>query len=157
MISESPCGPLLFRLPVVGPGGLIQLSLAKCATEPYAENPRIVNASTRTASIIILTSFCSIFLPRYSGVRPTIKPAMNTAKTANISIPYKPEPTPPKTTSPSSILQETRHLGRSVQPQRRLQTAAAAPERGKLVGAVTDHRNPTRLQVLERLGQIEQK
>src|ERR1035441_6813290 len=72
MISESPCGPLLFRLPVVGPGGLIQLSLAKCATEPYAENPRIVNASTRTASIIILTSFCSIFFHRYSGVRPVV-------------------------------------------------------------------------------------
>ena len=27
----------------------------------------------------ILTSFASIFLPRYSGVRPTISPAMNTA------------------------------------------------------------------------------
>jgi hypothetical protein len=32
-----------------------------------------------TASIAILTSFCSIFLPRYSGVRPTIRPAMKTA------------------------------------------------------------------------------
>ena len=29
---------------------------------------------------------------------------MNTARTANSSMPYSPEPTPPKTTSPSSIL-----------------------------------------------------
>jgi hypothetical protein len=44
-------------------------------------------ASTSMASITILTSFCSIFLPRYSGVRPTIRPAMNTARMANISMP----------------------------------------------------------------------
>ena len=31
------------------------------------------------ASIAILTSFASIFLPRYSGVRPTIRPATKTA------------------------------------------------------------------------------
>ncbi len=35
-----------------------------------------------SASIAIFTSFCSIFLPRYSGVRPTIRPAMNTARIA---------------------------------------------------------------------------
>ena len=64
----------------------------------------MLTASTSTASIIILTSFCSIFLPRYSGVRPTISPAMNTASMANSSMPYRPEPTPPKITSPSSIL-----------------------------------------------------
>ena len=29
----------------------------------------------------------SIFLPRYSGVRPTISPAMNTATMANTSMP----------------------------------------------------------------------
>jgi hypothetical protein len=28
-----------------------------------------------------------IFLPRYSGVRPTISPAMNTDRMANTSIP----------------------------------------------------------------------
>ena len=30
----------------------------------------------------ILTSFCSIFLPTYSGVRPTIRPPMKTATMA---------------------------------------------------------------------------
>ena len=44
-----------------------------------------------------------IFLPMYSGVRPTISPAMNTVKRAKASMPYKPQPTPPKTTSPSCI------------------------------------------------------
>ena len=39
------------------------------------------------ASIAIFTSFASIFLPRYSGVRPTISPAMNTAMMANSSMP----------------------------------------------------------------------
>ena len=29
----------------------------------------------------IFISYASIFLPRYSGVRPTIKPAMNTVRT----------------------------------------------------------------------------
>ena len=41
-------------------------------------------------SIAIFTSYASIFLPRYSGVRPTIRPAMNTASTTKTSIPYKP-------------------------------------------------------------------
>ena len=36
----------------------------------------------------------SIFLPRYSGVRPIIRPAMNTARIAKTSMPYSPEPTP---------------------------------------------------------------
>ena len=33
---------------------------------------------TRTESIASFTSRASIFLPRYSGVRPTIRPAMKT-------------------------------------------------------------------------------
>ena len=45
----------------------------------------------------------SIFLPMYSGVRPIMSPAMKTAMMAKINMPYRPEPTPPKTTSPSSI------------------------------------------------------
>ena len=48
-------------------------------------------------------SCVSIFLPRYSGVRPIISPAMNTAMVANTSMPYRPEPTPPNTTSPICI------------------------------------------------------
>ncbi len=39
------------------------------------------------ASIVIFTSRDSIFLPRYSGVRPTIRPATNTAMIANSSMP----------------------------------------------------------------------
>ena len=35
----------------------------------------------------IFTSKASIFLPRYSGVRPTMSPAMNTAIRANTSMP----------------------------------------------------------------------
>ena len=34
----------------------------------------------------------SIFLPRYSGVRPTMSPAMKTASTASTRMPYRPEP-----------------------------------------------------------------
>ena len=39
------------------------------------------------ASIAILTSFASIFLPTYSGVRPTISPATKTAMTTKSSMP----------------------------------------------------------------------
>ena len=45
-----------------------------------------------------------IFLPRYSGVRPTISPATNTVMTARTSMPYRPEPVPPGATSPSIML-----------------------------------------------------
>ena len=51
----------------------------------------------------ILISKASIFLPRYSGVRPIIRPATNTVTMANTIMPYRPEPTPPKITSPSCI------------------------------------------------------
>jgi len=43
-------------------------------------------------------------LPRYSGVRPTISPAMNTASMAMMSIPYSPDPVPPGLISPSIML-----------------------------------------------------
>ena len=46
-------------------------------------------------------------LPRYSGVRPTMRPATNTAMTASTSIPYRPEPTPPGATSPSIMFSST--------------------------------------------------
>src|SRR4051794_13503408 len=45
-----------------------------------------------------LTSLASTFLPRYSGVRPTIKPARNTATIIYMSIFKKPAPMPLKTT-----------------------------------------------------------
>lgn len=51
-----------------------------------------------------LISRALIFLPRYSGVRPTINPATNTVTTARMSMPYSPDPTPPGATSPSIML-----------------------------------------------------
>ena len=42
---------------------------------------------TRTTSAAIFISKASIFLPRYSGVRPTISPAMNTAMMAKANMP----------------------------------------------------------------------
>ena len=62
-----------------------------------------MNAGTvSSTSMVILISFASIFLPRYSGVRPIISPATNTATTANSSMPNRPEPGPPTITSSSS-------------------------------------------------------
>ena len=48
-------------------------------------------------------SVASIFLPRYSGVRPIMRPAMNTPRIAKINIVYRPVPTPPGASSPSWI------------------------------------------------------
>ena len=66
-----------------------------------AVHTRMLKALVRMTSEASRTSFDSIFLPRYSGVRPTIRPAMKTARTAKTSIPYRPAPTPPGVTSPS--------------------------------------------------------
>ena len=63
----------------------------------------------RMTMAAIFISNASIFLPRYSGVRPTISPPMNTAMMAKASMPYSPLPTPPKTTSPSCMS----HIGTS--------------------------------------------
>ena len=66
---------------------------------------RTVAQGRRITSAAIFISKAPTFLPRYSGVRPTIKPARKTATRAKASIPYSPEPTPPKITSPSCISQ----------------------------------------------------
>ena len=60
---------------------------AGATTTAMAVKPRIDRGRIRIASIAILTSFASIFLPRYSGVRPTISPATKTATMAKRSIP----------------------------------------------------------------------
>jgi hypothetical protein len=52
-----------------------------------AVKPRIASGRTRMASMAIFISRASIFLPRYSGVRPTIRPATKTARMANSSMP----------------------------------------------------------------------
>ena len=49
--------------------------------------------------MVILTSSAWIFLPTYSGVRPTMSPPRNTVTMQNNSIPKSPEPTPPTMTS----------------------------------------------------------
>src|SRR6185295_1462720 len=76
-ISLSPCGPALFNGDVPNDGD----------TAEIAVNTRIVSGKTSTTSIAIFTSYDSIFLPRYSGVRPTISPAMNTESTMKMRMP----------------------------------------------------------------------
>ena len=91
-ISENPCAP-----------GLSTPARPACAITAIAVPASTSNGTARIAIATIFISAMPIFLPRYSGVRPIINPAMNTARTAKISIPYRPEPTPPNTTSPSWI------------------------------------------------------
>ena len=47
-------------------------------TDEIAVKVRITSEKISTVSIAICTSNAWIFLPRYSGVRPTIRPAMKT-------------------------------------------------------------------------------
>ena len=71
--------------------------------------PRTRKQKTSTVTMAIFTSKASIFLPRYSGVRPTIKPAMKTERTMKTMMPYIPAPTPPKITSPIMMLTKRHH------------------------------------------------
>src|SRR5262249_40284314 len=108
MISLSPCGPPLLTLAEggrldVGAGGAgvpgagaagagagFQYwlwSQSSLITDATALNPRMHTVVARMASIAIFTSLDSIFLPMYSGVRPTIRPAMKTATTAYSKMP----------------------------------------------------------------------
>src|SRR6202789_836538 len=90
---DSPCGP----------GFEIEGVPNFAETTEIAVNVRITSGKISTDSMAIFTSYASIFFPKYSGVRPTINPAMNTARITNTIIPYSPEPTPPNTTSPSMM------------------------------------------------------
>src|ERR1035437_9490653 len=92
-ISVSPWGPAL-RMEAV----------PQAPSTAVAENNRMFAGEISRAILAILISKASIFFPRYSGVRPTIRPAMNTARMAYISMPYSPAPTPPKITSPVAML-----------------------------------------------------
>ncbi len=47
----------------------------------------MMSGKISTYSIAAFISRASIFLPRYSGVRPTISPAMNTDSSTMTSIP----------------------------------------------------------------------
>jgi hypothetical protein len=72
----NPCGPAL----------AIEAT-AEGSTTPTEVQPRYIKGSTRIANIAILTSRASIFLPTYSGVRPTIRPATKIASTTNSNMP----------------------------------------------------------------------
>ncbi len=75
-ISESPCGPALFN--PLSPAG---------STTAIAVIVRMAAGKISAYSMAIWTSRAWIFLPRYSGVRPTMSPAMNTVSTTITSIP----------------------------------------------------------------------
>jgi len=93
MISEKPWGPAFPS--VARPTAVRTAKHAGTST---------TKGTARTASMTYWISRRPIFLPRYSGVRPTIRPAMKTANLASSSIPYKSLPTPPKMTSPICML-----------------------------------------------------
>ena len=66
---------------------LVRAHRSRSRGSSWARRPSPTRLKAITASIAIFTSFCSIFFPRYSGVRPTISPAMKTALMANRRIP----------------------------------------------------------------------
>src|SRR5215469_2137115 len=91
-ISVSPCGP---GLKIAAWPGLLPIEIATMV--------RITTGRVRKYSDAYFISTGRIFLPIYSGVRPTISPATNTVTMARISRPYMPAPIPPGATSPSAM------------------------------------------------------
>jgi hypothetical protein len=75
-ISDSPCGP-----------AFESDDTPSANTRQIEVPPRMQSGRISTASIASFTSFACTFLPRYSGVRPTISPATNTASSANTTMP----------------------------------------------------------------------
>src|SRR5580692_2223987 len=74
------------------------------------DNPaavRITTGSVRKYKAAYFISTGRIFLPRYSGVRPTIRPATKTVTMARIRMPYIPAPTPPGAISPPNGVSES--------------------------------------------------
>ena len=91
--SDRPCAPEL-SMATRWPGSAIATAVP---TSTIAGVVRKYNEAS-------LISRLPIFLPRYSGVRPTMSPATNTVITARISMPYSPDPVPPGAISPSIML-----------------------------------------------------
>src|SRR6516165_11758003 len=92
-ISVRPCAPGL-RIDARG-------------TFSPSERPAAISTAdgvVRMYSAAYFISVGRIFLPMYSGVRPTIRPPMNTVTTAMMRMPYRPAPTPPGTISPIIML-----------------------------------------------------
>ena len=80
-------------------GGVDRRAAVLGAQRASAVSTSTIKAVNNAPIETSLTSLGSIFLPRYSGVRPTIRPPMKTASRTNSNIMYKPVPTPPKTDS----------------------------------------------------------
>src|SRR5215470_2921446 len=92
MTSVRPCGP----------GLKIALWPALVAIDSPAA-VRVTTGMVRKYSAAYFISVGRIFLPMYSGVRPTISPATNTVTMARTRMPYMPAPIPPGATSPSAM------------------------------------------------------
>src|SRR6204780_5675692 len=98
-ISVRPCGPGLKiddSGEVVGDG-----QFRKPSERPAAV--RITTGRVRKYKAAYFISVGLIFLPMYSGVRPTIRPATKTVTMARTRMPYIPAPTPPGAISPSAM------------------------------------------------------
>ena len=91
-ISVSPCGPEL----KIGSG-------PSCVPIAIADMVRMITGRLRKYSAAYFISVGRIFLPMYSGVRPTISPATNTVTMARIKMPYIPAPIPPGAISPRAM------------------------------------------------------
>src|SRR5450759_2572429 len=92
-ISDRPCGP---------PVDNAARETGSTSASPVPSRTRVGVISIASAASVI--SRRPIVLPSSSGVRPTIRPAMNTVRTTMTSIEYRPVPTPPGDTSPSIML-----------------------------------------------------
>src|SRR6516162_11541727 len=92
MTSVRPCGP-----------GLKIALWPMCVAIDSPAAVRVITGMVRKYSAAYFISVGRIFLPMYSGVRPTINPATNTVTMARIRRPYIPAPMPPGATSPSEM------------------------------------------------------
>src|SRR5215469_641375 len=99
MISVRPCGP---GLSIDDSGEVRGDGQFRNASEKPAAL-RITSGSVRKYSAAYFISVGLIFLPMYSGVRPTMRPATNTDTIARIKMPYIPAPMPPGAISPSAM------------------------------------------------------
>src|SRR5215472_2476443 len=93
MISVRPCGP--------------GLKIASWPAWVAIDSPaaaRVTTGVVRKYNAAYFISVGRIFLPMYSGVRPTISPATNTVTMARMRMPYIPAPIPPGAISPSVML-----------------------------------------------------
>jgi len=92
MTSVRPCGP-----------GLKIASWPMWVPIDRPAAVRTTTGSVRKYSAAYFISVGRIFLPMYSGVRPTISPPTNTVTMARIKMPYMPAPMPPGAISPSAM------------------------------------------------------